>query len=92
MEAFQLLSRGGAFDKQRFKNDVQLFNVCAATLPVDHLLDIIRSRRNRSMSAAQKSMVANCPRSLISSSTQRAGQTNGRRRSKICSTRARNRR
>ena len=28
MEAFQLLSRGGArFDKQRFKSDVQLFNV-----------------------------------------------------------------
>jgi len=28
MEAFQLLSRGGAcFDKQRFKSDVQLFTV-----------------------------------------------------------------
>ncbi|KIM84664.1 hypothetical protein PILCRDRAFT_818255 [Piloderma croceum F 1598] len=26
MEAFQLLSRGGAFDKQRFKNDVYLFS------------------------------------------------------------------
>lgn len=42
MEAFQLLSRGGAnFDKQRFKNDVKLFNVsqavvrdsCCLTLP-----------------------------------------------------------
>lgn len=28
MEAFQILSRGGArFDKNRFKNDVKLFNV-----------------------------------------------------------------
>lgn len=28
MEAFQLLSRGGArFDKHRFKSDVQLFTV-----------------------------------------------------------------
>ncbi|KAL5495550.1 ROK1 [Sanghuangporus weigelae] len=26
MEAFQLLSRGGVFDKKRFKGDVQLFN------------------------------------------------------------------
>lgn len=29
MEAFQLLSRGGArFNKHRFKSDVQLFTVC----------------------------------------------------------------
>lgn len=29
MEAFHLLSRGGAkFDKQRFKSDVSLFTVC----------------------------------------------------------------
>lgn len=32
MEAFQLLSRGGAFDKQKFKSDVHLFNVCVAFL------------------------------------------------------------
>lgn len=45
MEAFQLLSRGGArFDKGRFKKDVLLFNVGTVVLPsysqVTHSADL----------------------------------------------------
>lgn len=40
MEAFHLLSRGGAqFDKKRFKNDVQFFEVRGDYLTVErHLI------------------------------------------------------
>jgi hypothetical protein len=37
METFQLLSRGGAFNKQRFKKDVHLFNVCVQHPPLRSL-------------------------------------------------------
>ncbi|KAF7986167.1 hypothetical protein HWV62_38556 [Athelia sp. TMB] len=39
MEAFQILTRGGAFDKKRFQTDVQLFNVRTYLVPrLDHSL------------------------------------------------------
>lgn len=39
MEAFQLLSRGGAkFDKKRFQKDVQLFKVSSLIISPRHRL------------------------------------------------------
>lgn len=83
MEAFQVLTRGGAFDKKRFKTDVQLFNVSAYLSGHPITLDLPsnspQNRRRPKGNLLKRLLKASCLRSSISSSTPKAIPTSGKR-------------
>ena len=78
MEAFHLLSRGGAkFDKQKFKGDVELFNVSNPRAVLQALKTkrcLFRERKLNNQKPPHLVVLskANCRQNLTSSSTPQA--------------------
>lgn len=87
MEAFQLLAKGGAFDKQRFKTDVQLFNV---STPLVYQLIVFhrclfnsQNRETPQEKEQRKPQMESFLPNLTSSSTRKVERTNGRQQRRI---------
>ncbi len=83
MEAFHLLSRGGAtFDKQRFKSDVKLFSVCFYS---HNRLLVLKYSRDRRMKKPRARVLrrVNSPMNWTSSSTRLLGLRNANPRQRV---------